>query len=691
MDAHQFDSRVILYVSRMTPRAEGHGPTSWIFTTLLLHFVFLAQLSSASFSFFHSTNGHKQGAAGRDSPKLLSSTVGIKAQDKRKILSSVPPISSTIATNISALNVSVPVLKGNASFKSTTTSEGSKKTFLIDSYASFNVSALRPSAVPQESKVSLNAKDRGRGKNAQSVKSNPITSNTSAPKTQAQEAINAKQSIRETRPSDKHTIVTNISALNSSLTVLEHKFFTNGERFCYIQGVCRVGDGTYLLPAWMEKLSGKITQCGVTNIIYSIHNAASISGKPTMVFKELPRANINISDAYRDVDIIGGEAPRAEQHLLISDLTPLILLADMFMRPSAYKNSIKESCFAESGACNRSKIYPMGLNPALLVDSAVSEVKDFMWPKGVIRLLRNGFGGSLQITDLHDIYGWRFRSHASCFRSLLVTNATVSNFKPSTMPPDNFMFLANSLSRTPITKLMQPDRRRCDLKVLILNRFRKGNILGADLLEKALSVLNKALFREYPNASVQAETIYFQNSSFHEQVAVMQEADIVVAAHSESNANLAFLRPGTSFLELLPFGVKPDSFRSIARAYDVDYRYVHAQPDTELFSRCMIHFNTEAKEQRDVLMWNWNAAAKIFLNTTNNQRRNEQSMYFLPEEGEENEQYSDLRNIKDCANLQRISVNIKDLAKTVMKAAFSRCGIRGEGKQKAVFSQAMLV
>lgn len=476
--------------------------------------------------------------------------------------------------------------------------------------------------------------------------------------------------------------------MDSSLTVLDHQLFTGGEKFCYLQGVCRLGDGTYLLPSWMEKLSGKVRQCGLSKVVYSFHGEASASGNTTLVFKGLPRAKINISDEYKELDIVGGTKPRAEYHLLISDLTPLILLSDIFKRPSAYKNLTTTQCFSEFGDCNSTKVYPSSLNPAILVDSAVSEVKDYLWPKGIVRLLRNGFEGNLQLTDLQDIYGWKFRSHASCFRSLLVTNANTSDFKPKSILADNFMFKGNALSRVPVPKLDQPDqRRRCDMKVLIMNQFQKGHIVGSSVLERALQVLNQALVRRFPHMSLQSETVYFQNSSFHEQISVMQEADVVVASHSASNANLAFLRPGTFFLELLPFGVKPDIFQDIAKAYDVDYHYLHAEPDGELFSKCIAHYNTEAKEQCDYLMGKWNASSEVFVNATRTKKENGKASYFLPEENTDDDNYSDLNNIRECANLQRLSVNVKHLARRVMTQVFDQCGIRTAELQNALFSQ----
>lgn len=499
---------------------------------------------------------------------------------------------------------------------------------------------------------------------------------------------------RKLQPLEVGTIPTNVPVLNTSLSIVRHPAFSNGELFCHIKGVCRLGNGRYMLPAWMSQYSEKIAGCGMTNVLYVMHEGESRNltdvmedGTPRRVIHLIgfPRETVNVSDEFRNVDILGGDPPRSNWDELVADLTPRILLGDMFLRSDAYNKTVASTCYKEDGVkCDIKEIYPDTLNVSLLVDVGISAVKEHKWTKGVIRLLRNGFEGSLLVTDLADIYGFRFRNQASCFRSILTTNATLASFNAThTMKPDNFMYRANAISREPVINLRKMDGRRCDLKVILLDRVEQGKIYGLNTLKQAISMLNVRLTKRFPTASVQSEAVYFQNISFHEQISVLQEADIAVAAHSEVIANMLFLRPSATFFEILPFGIPPD-YRTLADAYDLRYFQVDAQPDSDMFRRCIIHYNDGIDDERKMLLNTWNNEVdKYFVGKTRNGTVDRQAFY-LPIDGKD-ESMGELRNIRRCATLQRVTANVKHLAIAVFKVAMEKCGIRSETAHKQVF------
>lgn len=562
--------------------------------------------------------------------------------------------------------------------------------------------------LPVSKKSSAIKASRSNRTQSQSTHSKSITTSSVTPLKQLDGTSNAshnspkKELKQQKAPLASNIIETNVTALNSSISVVEHKAFRNGELFCYIRGVCRLGDGKYMLPAWMKQHNDTLARCGLNNIMYVLHSRNDgRGGRPKLVLKGFPRPKLNVSDEFRDIDVIGATAPRPEQPNLVADLTPSIQLADIFMRPHVYGRTISARCLEEhknSGCANANSLFPGTFNASMLVDVGLSAVKDHLWPKGVIRLLRNGFDGSLQVIDLQDVYGWRFRNHASCFRSLLVTNATVPAFAAAAKPrtirnasvhhtsvirADNFMYRANGLSRVPVLELSRMGRARCDLKVLLMDRVGQGRILDINVLTKALAILNVRLAQSFPSASILAEAVYFQNISFHEQVRVMQESDIVVASHSDLNANLPFLRPRAHFFEILPFGIRPDLYRSLAQAYNVRYRYLHATPDSEMFKLCVNHYNNDITDEVDFLLARWNTAANKFIKATN--LNASAPTYFYLSEDQEDESYGELRNVKGCAMMQRVTANVKHLAESVFRAAMTKCGIRSAYAQKAVF------
>jgi len=46
--------------------------------------------------------------------------------------------------------------------------------------------------------------------------------------------------------------------------------------------------------------------------------------------------------------------------------------------------------------------------------------------------------------------------------------------------------------------------------------------------------------------------VFFDTLSLRDQAATMQAADVVLAIHSAGSINLMFMRPGTTFIDLLP-------------------------------------------------------------------------------------------------------------------------------------------
>lgn len=193
---------------------------------------------------------------------------------------------------------------------------------------------------------------------------------------------------------------------------------------------------------------------------------------------------------------------------------------------------------------------------------------------------------------------------------------------------DNFMYRANALSRESVMNLQTSDRRRCDLEMSILDRIEQGRILGLKILKDAFKLLNAKL-----KASVQAEAVYFQNISFHEQISVMQETDIAIGTNAELNANLPFLRPNATFFEILPFRIHPHFYRTLANAYDVEYRSVSAFRDTEFFERCIEHYNDDIGEWRKLLLAHWRNAAQVFKNKMKKSLTGKWKGFYLPEDG----------------------------------------------------------
>lgn len=469
---------------------------------------------------------------------------------------------------------------------------------------------------------------------------------------------------------------TSVPALESSLTILTHNDISKNKAFCVIKGACRVGDGSVVVPQWMRAYSAHISNCGIKKVSYHITEVRS-KGKTLFEVRGMSK-HISLKDDYRNFDVIGNEPPRGERDLLVNDLTRASLLLDILDRPLAYSQGTKSLCTTKNGEpCLAKNNTGVGsLKPLILVDSRISDTKDYMWPKSLLRLVRNSVSGNLEIADLKDVYAWKVYSEASCFRSLISTNVEISEIPKEVMTPKNIFFSKNNLNRVPLTAMSAQQGRSCSVKVLILNRYGKRYIEGSEKLSAAISAYGTRVHRGDERVLVQPEVAFFENSSFHEQVSVMQEAGVVVASHGDGNANFIFLRPASRVFEILPFGFASDVYRNISRAYGSIHSYVWSQPDDEVFSSCVKHFNPISSSERQAFLSHWRTSATRFAQETVRRSTNILNEYTVPEKDEDSSR--GLKRLRQCASYQRISVDVRDLAKKVTKAAAELCHAKGD-------------
>lgn len=470
---------------------------------------------------------------------------------------------------------------------------------------------------------------------------------------------------------------TSVLAIESSLTVISHSTFPKNKLFCRVKGACRVGDGTVLLPQWMRSYSAHISNCGFKKVGYHIADVRGALGGTFIGLRGIDMA-MSLKDDFRDHDVIGNEPPRGERSLLASDVTPTILLLDLFRRPGAYAKVTTSLCATKFGKSCKAEngTDPLSFNPMILVDSQIAGTKDYMWPKSLLRLLRNAVAGDLRITDLKELYSWKVRSQASCFRSLISTNVGTVDIPPGVMMSTNVFFSKNSLRRTAIGKTPGSISDTCSVNVLILNRYGKRFIEGSEKLRDVISFLARRVRKVDERVVIQPEVVFFEHSSFHEQVSVMQESSVVVASHGDGNANFLFLRPQSRVFEILPFGFSSDMYKNISRVYGSIHSFVWGQPDKEVFLACLLHFNPVASKERDAFISDWQAAATKFTEETKRRNANIPTFYNVPHDEDEPD-VKPLQRLRQCASYQRITVNIKHLAKVVTKAAVAHCNVQG--------------
>jgi Glycosyltransferase 61 len=493
-----------------------------------------------------------------------------------------------------------------------------------------------------------------------------------------------------------NSIETLSEANTTSFYLIHLKDFPVDKPVCRIEGVCRSGDGEYLLPHWMKAYAGHIEECGIQgNIQYVLYDTEKkpvqsqisegrMETQPDKVWtiKGLLTSKMSLSEDFSSFDMIGGKAPRELMQWMVTDLTPSLLTMDLLARFHDYQLKDKIAaykCVKDDGSvCRQQSAFP-DLKPLLLVDVRISEQKSHQWPQGFLRLIRNGFAGELQVSDAHDVYGWHLRSRAACFKSLVSTSARLPDFPMNAFDSAHILWHENKLSRATVNVDSETERQsasplKCTRRVLLLNKYGKRYMIGHDKLRSAIEATAKGRASEkYPSIRILAETVFFENSSFHEQVSVMQESDVVVSSHGSSIANVIFLRPETTLIEILPFSLGTDTYSNLARVFGVNYKMVMAQPDEEVFVSCVKHFNPGMPAEISQRTADWSSHAEKFRQDATASHLNPTTSFRIADSEDIGAEAGHLR---ECATYQRLTFNIDHVAKMVVAAAIAQCGVR---------------
>jgi len=469
----------------------------------------------------------------------------------------------------------------------------------------------------------------------------------------------------------------NVTRLREMIEVWTHAALPADVRLCRIHGACRVGDGTFLLPAWMKAFNSQVVLCGITAPQYLLKAAPD----GTYAVDGAYGRRISLTDGHNETDLFGVDPPGETMPAIATDLSPVLLLMDVLERTAAHAAQLTRECVVEgASACpdnETAAVVAAGVDPGLVVTSRITMQKDEKWVKGFLRLVRNAFFGSFSLLDAADLYGWKVRGVAACARSVVTTGMTADVMPAGLFPAEHFLFAVNQISRVPratgaaVASALASAARACTVRVMVLNRFGQRYMVGDYALRSAVAAEAVAAEATAPGVTLAAEVVFFENASFHEQISMMQETNVVVASHGAGVANLLFLRPGSVLVEVLPFGIKASPFADLARLYDVVRLPLTAMPDDDVFRSCIAHFNKDGPAT-DALLARWAAAATSFREGGGG-----------PAPGGDLDWGTDpaaaadtgIQNVLQCAGYQRLTFNVKEVAALAVTRGLAHCGV----------------
>ncbi len=165
----------------------------------------------------------------------------------------------------------------------------------------------------------------------------------------------------------------------------------------------------------------------------------------------------------------------------------------------------------------------------------------------------------------------------TCFRSL-VTNAVVYDVD---RPERDALLRRTGVARGPA-------RPRCAPHIVVLSRKPDAaRAIPFKLLAELRVALQDELGRASPNATLEFVQD-LRHLGFGGQVALLQRADVLVAAHGAELSNALFLRRGATVFEIYPFGwVLRNCFQRVLAAVHARRVELLSPPDPARFRSCM--------------------------------------------------------------------------------------------------------
>lgn len=459
--------------------------------------------------------------------------------------------------------------------------------------------------------------------------------------------------------------------------------FKDGSRpMCRISKPIILSNGTLLFPNWMANYEKLLQRCGL-----GTHSFYSTSSGPEGL------------ERTRDIDAdfaltIHPERFQEPTHVPSVFLTEHILkssyLFDVFGGDAQPVDGIREHhCYTteKDSSCTLPRPVKTLLRPAIFVPKKIELSGKGSWTYHLVDMFGIAHGHGHEATHLNAstilLKAHEGKSEnliGTSFRSILTTDGMFRHLPSNGLQHSNFYSEKNGISKAPKLRNSDPN---CQLSIGIAQ---SGDALtGIDSvseLKEKIEVLTKIAV---PGSQIEVKLITFNSlGSLEEHVKDMQDIDIYVGGSGDEMSSIGFLRSHSSVMELMPFGVKPNTHESLARILGLQYLNIGAKPQIDPFRRCIDGeiFNlrkkgklsfTEVPEWHEPLMKAWDDAVGEFVLSG-------KSNFDLLTEKTPIKNY----HSRVCALRQKIEVGIDEVSRKIVLMAKEKCSNLQSPKQAEV-------
>jgi hypothetical protein len=448
-----------------------------------------------------------------------------------------------------------------------------------------------------------------------------------------------------------------------------------GERaMCRLTRACIMSNGMLSLPRWMMRKRRELEHCGLGPHVYHDDAPSKFNGEAA---REI------------DVDLVQlvplpqySNPPGTMTEFLMDSILPAALLFDVFgtrnipipegvVAKRCYSTQTTTDC---EGALTPE---PSPFKPGIFVPPSVAGQPD-SWEAHALEMVGKAYGGGrvekLSVADVvnRNEEATSGNSTATCFRSILITDARVKDFPHGWFDGNSKLLPASGIEKAVHQSNTKSDANGlCSIAIAILQKGDDRRLISADALQTKLSDLAS----EVPvklNLDVQIIGGY-SRIPFTDQIQRVKNLDILIGGTSHSLSNLMFMQSNTSVFEVFPFGWQPKLYEELASSMGIWHHKVFSAPQEREFKACLEHELVQLRKQNQIsenekppwlteIEGRWEKASEEF------SLHSKTSLVL-------NSDTSGISNFhtRSCARRQSLEFNVEEVARAVLQEAQRVC------------------
>lgn len=424
-------------------------------------------------------------------------------------------------------------------------------------------------------------------------------------------------------------------------------------RACRIPRVCRLNNGTYLLPAFFKSQKERLATCGIDNALFVLPRDGNLPSK---------HAGFHLDSSTYRLDLIDGPPVQGSYHpLIILDLIPHLFALESISREKETKTSC--TCFTGLSkcavGCSTQNVYPLVTVDADVwehrdadnwVGHVIAEMKE---PPGSFSFIKDGTFSPLYLGD----------AGAACFNSLITTPAKYYDVPPGSLNTDYSFFGEKGV----VAKRWGKPRRKvksCQVHVTILQHDGDRSLIGMFALRDKVTTHFQS---EETEVHVKFKIGHMKGMTYKDQVRTMMETDVLVAPHCSDLTNIIYMPRTGAMIEIYPFSYHPSVFRWHSAILGLAYDGIMAEPDSPAFKSCIATMHGHS-EDVDHLLAAWDNAARNF------KKEDDKASLRL-----ELSKSTPLRHAGSCAKKQSLKFDSAHAAKLIIERVRDQCQMKATG------------